>query len=113
MEDIRMIDLIKLSKYFLTRYRKNCRNSVGLYDQTILLLIHNHKKLGKADVCEILFESRSATKSSLDRPFDRLLNEGLILKECNEINRDNENCRTLYRLSDEGLMLMNECRLVS
>lgn len=85
-------------------------NKLQLTDATLLLTINSRPEMSKTDYVEIFYSARAATKSKLDRPFERLLDAGLIEQienpgACTQSGAG----RRYYRIATDGAFLLKRC----
>lgn len=83
----------------------------SILDMIVLLLINDHPHSGKSDLCELLYNSRSISKSSLDRPVKRLLAVGWI-EQFNQLDIPSKKggARFTYKISKKGLKILESCK---
>ena len=105
------IDALKLLMgFFDLAESEDSESRYSLLDATMLLLINDHPASSKADLCEIFYGDRNASKSSLDRPIARLIDAELIDRAENmgAATRDNEG-RVLYSVGKKGEAFLKRC----
>lgn len=101
------INALKLGLAFLNDDTQEHRFSI--LDMVVLLIINEHPESGKADLCEIIYGDRAASKSSLDRPVSRLESMGVISSTPNKGSTKSGNSRTLYKLTAFGEKFLKNC----
>lgn len=104
------IDPLKLS-LALFKIMETTESRFSMIDFCMLLLIHQHPESSKADLTELFYGDRSASKSSLDRPINRLIDVGLVEKiEAVGVSTKSGFGRFTYMISKAGEKLLNSCR---
>lgn len=67
-----------LSEIHAFNHNEGLPKKLCLTDVLLMLTINKHPDSGKSDYMEILYADRSASKSALDRPMERLMDAGLV-----------------------------------
>lgn len=106
------IDTLALLQYFFDLKLENePQPRHSLLDVLLLMLILEHPESAKADLTELLYGSRQHSKSSLDRPIQRLMGLNLIAGiEQPHISTKAGQGRTLYTLTDHGERVLRQCQ---
>ena len=96
-----------LESFFKLMQEDELAPRFSILDALVLLHINEHPGCAKSDLVEIVYGSRDANKSSMDRPLDRLERFGLIAVERNQNAYTRSGApRTSYNLSAEGISFL-------
>lgn len=106
------INALKFVSALVDLHRTDDNNPrMSLLDAQVLLLINEHKELGKNDMLELM-NKFTISKSFIDRPVSRLIQYGLIdMLEHEGVSTLKGEARRTYIINCAGNKFLKECVL--